>query len=131
MKFKYLILVSATVLLTAISVYSESTSQNTWFMVESIIDGDTIRIHYNGKNTKVRLFGIDAPEHEEKGYFDAGALLEKLCYKQYVRLEFPGSNHRDKYNRLLAKVYLKDGRMLNEELFKSGVVKLYKKSPLF
>lgn len=105
-------------------------NETKWYKVISIIDGDTLHIQYNGRIESVRLYGIDAPERNTKGFFKAAAVLEELCYGKYIRLVFRQKNHRDKYNRLLAEIYLKDNTRVNEELYRRGVVKLYRKSPL-
>ena len=121
-----------TLILTLLFAYfAGADTLEKWCKVEGIIDGDTLWISYNSHREKVRLYGIDAPERGENGYFRAAAALEKLCYGQNVRLEFPGKNRRDRYHRLLAKVYLADGRMVNKILYDLGVVKLYKPTPLF
>lgn len=101
-----------------------------WYKVVNIIDGDTLTISYNGRTEKVRLFGIDAPERYQYGYFKAGALLEELCFHKLIRLEYPSKNRRDKFGRILAKIYLQDGNMVNQLLLEKGVVKLYKRDPL-
>ncbi len=127
----YLLL--SVIILAAIVVargITRDTSSVTWYKVVKIIDGDTLTIKYNGKNESLRLFGIDAPERGENGYFKAGAALEELAYGKQVRLEFVSASKRDKFGRLLAKVFLKDGKMLNLLLYQRKVVKLYARSPL-
>ena len=121
-----------TLIITVLStILVRADPSQSWYKVVSIIDGDTLRIEYHGRIKRVRLYGIDAPERGDKGYFKAAAALENLCYGQKIRLEFPGKKHRDKYHRLLAKVYLPDGRMVNEVLYRMKVVRLYKPTPLF
>ena len=109
---------------------SVNSSENKWYKVIRIIDGDTLVIWYQNKQEKVRLFGIDAPEKYRQGYFKAAAVLEELCFRKKIRLIFPYKNKRGKFGRLLAKVYLSDGRLVNQLLLEAGVVKLYKKDPL-
>lgn len=104
-----------------------------------VIDGDTLQIEINGQKERVRLIGIDAPESSpnEKAVKDARrsrqdvetitamgkestAFVKGLVRKgEVVRIEFD-IQHRDRYGRLLAYVYLSDGRMLNEEIIKAG-----------
>ncbi len=108
-------------------------------LVTGVVDGDTLRLE-NGE--KVRLIGIDTPESRQnaklkrdlkKSDKDAEELIamgkkatrftKGLALKKYVRLEFDVQK-RDHYNRLLAYVYLPDGRMLNAEIVKAGYAQM-------
>jgi len=108
-----------------------------------IIDGDTLKLNYNGKEESVRLIGIDAPESRvnKKAKNDAQRSGEDLKTiiamgkeaTNYVKsLVKPGDTvriefdieKRDKYGRLLAYVYLANGTMLNEEIVKAGYANL-------
>lgn len=108
-------------------------------LVTWVVDGDTLKLE-NGE--KVRLIGIDTPETKRNAKLnrdlkktdkDAEALINMgkraarftigLVLKQYVRLEFDVQK-RDRYNRLLAYVYLPDGRMLNAEIIKAGYAQM-------
>lgn len=108
-------------------------------LVTRAVDGDTLALE-NGE--KVRLIGIDTPEmHESAKLFrDArrsgqeARAIQSLGRRSYqftsglaagtrVRLEFDVEK-RDKYNRLLAYVYLKDGRCINAEIVKQGYASL-------
>jgi micrococcal nuclease len=109
-------------------------------LVARAVDGDTLKLE-NGE--RVRLIGIDTPEvHESaKLYRDArksgrdAAAIQKLGRKaanftkklvdgKRVRLEFDVEKH-DKYGRLLAYVYLKDGMFVNAEIVKQGYASPY------
>lgn len=131
MKFFIIILMFGTTLILSSNSNSNEEPEYKWYKVISIIDGDTLRIKYHNKVEKVRLYGIDAPERNTKGYFKAAAALEKLCFNKQIRLIFPGKKRRDRFNRLLAIIYLKNGIMVNKKLYDQGVVKLYKRTPLF
>lgn len=108
-------------------------------LVTYVIDGDTLKLE-NGE--KVRLVGIDTPESKQNAKLkrdlkktdkDAVTLINmgkkasrftnSLASKKYVRLEFDVEK-RDRYNRLLAYVYLPDGRMLNAEIIKAGYAQI-------
>ena len=104
-----------------------------------VIDGDTLKVMYEGRKQSVRLIGIDAPESKKnrKAYKDSSrssrdinAIIEqgKLAKKfvrtlvkkgDEVRIEFDVEK-RDRYHRLLGYVYLPDGRMLNDLVIRSG-----------
>ena len=108
-------------------------------VVYYVVDGDTIVVVQGGRKEKVRLIGIDTPESREnsKAFRDAErkgsdisviisqgkkatSFLRGIIKKgDSVSLEFDVVE-RDKYGRLLAYVYLGDGRLLNELIVKSG-----------
>ena len=87
-----------------------------------VVDGDTIVVKGIGK---VRLIGVDTPEtkHPRKPveYFgkEASAFTKRMVEGKKVRLEYDWQR-KDKYNRTLAYVYLKDGTFLNAEIIKQG-----------
>jgi micrococcal nuclease len=108
-----------------------------------VTDGDTLKVNYKGKEESVRLIGIDAPESKinKKARNDAQRSGEDLktitamgkeATKFVKSLVKPGDTvtiefdvqKRDKYGRLLAYVYLSDGKMLNEEIVKDGYANL-------
>lgn len=108
-------------------------------LVSSVVDGDTLRLE-NGE--RVRLIGIDTPEMHEssKLYRDASrakqdaATIQALGRRAYeftrsliegkrVRLEFD-LEKKDRYGRLLAYVYLKDGTFVNAEVVREGYANL-------
>lgn len=97
-----------------------------YYEVSKVIDGDTIELE-NGET--VRLIGIDTPEtvHPSKAveYYgkEASDFTRMLVEEKQVKLEFDVQK-LDKYNRLLAYVYLEDGTFLNAELVKEGYAKV-------
>jgi len=85
-----------------------------------IVDGDTFE---TTDKEKVRMLGINTPEHNEK-YFDiAKSNLEKLILNQSVKLEY-GKDKKDLYGRTLAYVYLGDINV-NLEQIKGGFANAY------
>jgi len=97
-----------------------------FYRVVRVIDGDTIELE-NGR--MVRLIGIDTPEtvHPSKSveYYgkEAGEFTRKMVEGKRIKLELD-IQKQDKYNRLLAYVYLEDGTFLNAELVKQGYAKV-------
>lgn len=91
--------------------------------VKNVYDGDTIILE-NGQ--RVRLLGINTPEIEsrhrpgEPGGVAAKEWLLGQLKDQKVYLEYD-LEKRDKYKRLLAHVFLADGKHLNLELLKNGL----------
>ena len=94
--------------------------------VASITDGDTITVALRSEGReRVRLTGIDTPEtkHPSKPVQcfgpEASARTTELALGKPVELELDAQK-RDEYGRLLAYVWLPDGRMLNLQLAAEG-----------
>lgn len=87
--------------------------------VIKVYDGDTIKVILNKKIEKVRLIGIDCPERNEKGFWQALNFTKRLVLHKKVIIEYD-EEKRDKYGRLLAYVFLENGKFLNEEILKGG-----------
>ncbi len=89
--------------------------------VAQVIDGDTIRLT---SGERVRLIGVNAPERKEWLGSMATKCLKDILGGQRVRLEV-GVEPRDRYKRLLAHVYTKDGLYVNAELLRRGCAILF------
>lgn len=105
-------------------------SQFEQYELQEVIDGDTIRIKYNGSSEKVRLLLVDTPEtnHETLGEQPYGPEAKEftkqlLAGQKTVHLEFDVS-YRDKYKRLLAYVYTTDGISVQEQLLENGLARV-------
>lgn len=98
--------------------------------LDRAVDGDTLKVIYEGKSQSVRLLLIDTPEtsHPKLGVQPLGneakqytkQLVEKASQ---IELEFDVGPNRDKYSRLLAYVYV-DGVMLQESLLEKGYARV-------
>ena len=97
------------------------------YKVLYVYDGDTFQIKRNGKETKVRMIGIDAPESVAPDEYgkpntkegkNAAEYLKKLIKDKNVYLEFDAETE-DQYSRLLAYVYLSDETTMVEEILLS------------
>lgn len=95
--------------------------------VMRVVDGDTIDVQIDGKVEPVRMLGINTPEtglgQRELECFgrEASAWTKALLSGQTVLIEFDASQgRRDQYDRLLAFVWLEDGRLINLELISQG-----------
>ena len=102
---------------------------NKQFQVYRVIDGDTIDLDTPDADqsyTRVRLWGVDTPETKAAGkpvgYFgpEATAFTEEMVSGRTVTLEIESEKTRGKFGRLLGFVYTAEGKMLNEELLRSG-----------
>lgn len=101
-----------------------------WKKVVRVDDGDSIRLE-DGR--RVRYLGIDAPEMGEagKGEFlaeEAASFNRRLVLGREVRLELE-REERDRYERLLAQVVLRDGRWVNEALVAAGLAHVLYQPP--
>jgi len=92
-------------------------------------DGDTIMIDMNGTTETLRFVGVDTPEtHDPRKVVqcygpEASAFTKKLISDAggKVRLASDAeSTNRDRYDRLLRYIYLPDGRLVQDELLKTG-----------
>lgn len=102
------------------------------YVVENVVDGDTIEIKRQGRIEKVRMIGIDTPEtldpRKPVQCFgkEASDFSKRLMGRSSVRIEFdPIVGERDKYNRLLAYVWLENGDMVNAALVREGYAHEY------
>lgn len=118
---------------------AEDSNNSLTATVTRAVDGDTLAIQIDGHKDKVRLIGVDTPEtvdpRKPVQYFgkEASAFTHKMADGKTVRLELDqasaATNHRDKYGRLLAYVYLPDGMLLNSEIIKQGYGHTYTRFP--
>jgi micrococcal nuclease len=100
------------------------------FKLIRVVDGDTIKIDYNGSDESVRFLLIDTPEtshptlkEQPFGQEAKDKTLEILEGSEYVYIEWDVS-YRDKYKRLLGYVYTEDGLNIQEELLKVGLTRV-------
>lgn len=108
-----------------------------FYRVMQVYDGDTISILKDSERVSVRLVGIDSPEVDTpytKGECfgkEASAAAKQLMNGATVRIETdPTQDMYDKYNRLLAYVYVPtdahpDGVMANAYMVKEGFAREY------
>jgi micrococcal nuclease len=88
--------------------------------VTSIKDGDTFTCVTESLEVKVRLIGVDTPELQtSEGKLAKSFTANYLPVGTIVILEFD-AQILDKYQRVLAYVWLPDGTMLNEILLQEG-----------
>ncbi|RFU65075.1 thermonuclease family protein [Peribacillus glennii] len=93
--------------------------------LSSCTDGDTANFKINGKVTKTRFLFIDTPEYttskEKYGKEASIYTCSRLKKAKKITLELDGKDKYDKYNRLLAWVWV-DGKLLQEDITKAGWV---------
>lgn len=82
-------------------------------LVAKVYDGDTVTL---ANGTKIRFYGIDAPElHQKGGKFARDSLCKKICDK---KIEYEPIS-TDRYGRTVAKVYY-NGEYINQYMVASG-----------
>lgn len=130
----FLILALFTILQDKLQKKNESRNQGLseattggFLKVTKVHDGDTLSVLIGNREEKIRLIGIDAPElGQEPWGRKAKRKLQDIIRKtdKTVRIELD-VDERDKYGRLLAYLWTKDGRLVNEEMVRSGYALLY------
>ncbi|WP_039917604.1 thermonuclease family protein [Cellvibrio mixtus] len=92
--------------------------------VVGVTDGDTLTVLVDGNQQhKIRLVEIDAPESGQPFGSQSKQALAKLTFQKNVRVDIVG---RDRYQRLLGRVYV-DDIDVNRELISSGYAWAYRK----
>lgn len=88
--------------------------------VSYVIDGDTLILE--GVEQRIRLWGVDAAEQGEEGFHEARNWLVKMAEGRKVSyIEI----NRDRYNRIVARVFFGDGQEINRVMLKKGLVSEY------
>jgi len=106
---------------------TENTSSATLFKIEidEVLDGDTVAYHKAvGKiliRTRIRLYGIDAPEStqpfgKESAIHLSNLVQNKTCYLQIIDI--------DQYGRELGILYV-DAQDINDQMVLSGYAYAY------
>ncbi|CAI6278628.1 SPbeta prophage-derived endonuclease YokF [Bacillus subtilis] len=97
--------------------------------LDRAVDGDTIKVSYNGNIDTVRYLLVDTPETKKPNSCvqpygeDASKRNKELVNSGKLQLEFDKGDRRDKYGRLLAYVYV-DGKSVQETLLKEGLARV-------
>lgn len=104
-----------------------------------VVDGDTLKVFLEGEKVSIRLIGIDTPESkanrrsrkqaEEFGKSEDEVVKMGRAARAFVEAELRGvkevriRTHKkafDRYDRVLAAVYLPNGDDLSEKIIRSG-----------
>jgi endonuclease YncB( thermonuclease family) len=91
--------------------------------VTRVVDGDTLDVLLATGRIRVRLQGVDAPEHDQPGGAESRQWLQQRVQDRDVLLE-PVS--QDRYDRMVAMVFLEDSN-LNRELLRAGHAWAYRR----
>jgi len=85
--------------------------------VTHIGDGDSLSVCVQGREARVRLVGIDAPEYRQAFGKEARRSLAELCEGEVARLAW---DKADRYGRMLARVSCR-GLEANAEQVRRGM----------
>lgn len=107
------------------SIYADTKKFEVKF--SDCVDGDTFKVLIDEKEYSVRLLAIDTPETvkpgsevENYGKEASDYTCDKVTSANKIELEYDdGSDEKDKYDRILAWVYV-DGDLLQNELISVG-----------
>lgn len=121
-----LFFISLSIISCGIFYYNEDydTNKNTYgydnnlknvYKVKEVIDGDTLVLT---DNERVRLLGINTPEHDQYYFEEAKEVLKMLVLGKEVKLE-KDITDEDIYGRLLRYVFI-GNLFVNEEMVKRG-----------
>lgn len=92
--------------------------------VIAVKDGDTIEMLVNNKPVTIRLHGIDCPEKKQPFGQKARQLTSERCFGKTVKAV---KVSKDRYRRIVARVVLPGGELLNLQLLKAGLAWHYTK----
>lgn len=98
-----------------------------YYIVEKVVDGDTIKVKMDGELKTIRLIGLDTPEVVDPRKVvecfgqEASNKAKEILNNKKVRLEIDDSQgDQDNYGRLLRYVYLEDNTFLNKWMIENG-----------
>lgn len=115
---KIIIGVFCTLLIFSLPLHSEEYQSQ----VTRIIDGDTIYLSAPGRELKIRLAGIDAPESNQPYGSESRTALAQMLNGKTVRVI---AIDRDRYGRIVGRVYL--GNLdINLEMIRKGYAWVYR-----
>ena len=90
-----------------------------------VYDGDSFQAKASdGRQVEVRLFGVDAPERYQAWSRRSREALAGLLRGQEIELDIVDT---DRYERIVARATLPDGRSVNEWLVEQGHVWVYRR----
>ncbi|MDH3609629.1 MAG: thermonuclease family protein [Gammaproteobacteria bacterium] len=89
--------------------------------VVKVLDGDSLNIIQQGKEVRIRLAEIDAPEHGQFFWKQSRQALESYVSDKNVSVE---EFDRDQYGRIVGHVYLND-TWINGKLVQQGYAYVY------
>ena len=109
------------------SVLENQNSNKKWYKVWEVIDGDTIKINYEGKKTSVRILGINTPEKknpfrpQECFGTEASKKAKEILWGKKVSIETDDNKSKfDKFGRLLGYVNIEGEGDFGKKMIHDG-----------
>lgn len=133
MKLSYYTRFSLIIILVLFITFPTANASQQKFRVTEVHDGDTVSIRTKSLAgfpitiERVRLIGIDSPELKQEpwGRLSKRYLKRLISESDWiVSIEFD-IEQRDKYGRLLAYLWSRDGQLINERMLEGGYAVLY------
>ena len=101
-------------IIISLSAVAEVPSDVVQFKLKRISDGDTV---VTTEDTRIRLWGIDTPERDQRYGSDATEALTVMLNNQQLYLE---TKDVDRYGRTVGVIYTADGDEINLEMVCDG-----------
>lgn len=102
------------------------------YPVTRVVDGDTLKLRRQGREVTVRLMGINSPESVDPRRpvqcfgREASRAMKQLVEGENLYFAFdPDQEHQDRNGRLLAYLWLEDGRLVNLAMIEGGYANQY------
>lgn len=92
--------------------------------VVGVSDGDTITVMHEGREEKVRFFGIDCPEKAQAFGQRAKQATSSAVFGKIVTVD---KKDTDRYGRTVGEVFTPEGKSLNRTLVEQGMCWWYRK----
>lgn len=89
---------------------------------ERVIDGDTFVLITQTLKWDIRIYGIDAPEHNQPFWRESTRYLRALIDKKRVECLIV---NKDRYSRIICRVRLLDGTDIANEMLLTGMAWYY------
>lgn len=114
-----MIVVTATAFVGALGVQAQQ-SNTLEARVSKVVDGDTFTLR--GESRRIRVWGLDAPERDQRGGSTATETLRNLISGQTLTCSVVDI---DRYGRLVGQCFLPDGRDIAAEMIRTGAASEY------
>ena len=112
------------IVLGALCMGMESFAVEVKGKVVGVLDGDTLTFETRaGKQVRVRLKEVDAPEASQTFGRQARQFVESLALGKSVKVKYEAV---DRYGRIIGELIFPDGRVLNRELLSQGLAWHYR-----
>lgn len=89
-----------------------------------VTDGDTLKVLHDGREEKLRLWGIDAPELHQAFGVQSKKLASSLAFGETLTVRV---HDTDRYGRTVAEVVRGDGRNVNQAMVAGGLAWWYQR----